>query len=147
MLKSGSSVQGRADRFHRGNIDGTFLFIDGFIVMVSDPALKPSIWHHGLYIVFIGPFSLTVGCPVLCTCFEVKRIWHFFAIRNRDSIAIAGNDLTSNCGVSDFSDIHNVQYCDLQGLPAAWIRPPWTAWTTALARSTRMGRVGAKPFS
>eukprot|EP00913_Durusdinium_trenchii_P003567 g3299.t1 len=28
-----------------------------------------------------------------------------------------GNDLTSNCGVSDFSDIHNVQYCDLQGLP------------------------------
>eukprot|EP00435_Cladocopium_sp_Y103_P049123 s15_g14.t1 len=27
------------------------------------------------------------------------------------------NDVTSNCGVSDFSDMHNVQYCDLQGLP------------------------------
>lgn len=27
------------------------------------------------------------------------------------------NDVTSNCGVSNFADMHNVQYCDLQGLP------------------------------
>ena len=26
-------------------------------------------------------------------------------------------DVTGNCGVSNFADVHNVQYCDLQGLP------------------------------
>jgi len=26
-------------------------------------------------------------------------------------------DVTGNCGVNDFADVHNVQFCDLQGLP------------------------------
>jgi len=28
-----------------------------------------------------------------------------------------GSDPSTNCGVSDYHDLHNVQYCDLQGMP------------------------------